>query len=267
MKEALYKANVNIAKFSICSLDDSMDAIKAQCATIGYPVIIKAVDSSGSRGITIVHDESQIDFAVSSVKSVTRQNDFLVEELLDGDEFGADAYINNGHVDFIIPHGKYVYHANTGIPVGHYAPYDDEEVSRKTIQLMEKAIEAMGFDNCAINADIMLYNGEPYIIEIGGRAGATCIPELISINNGYDYYEKLIKTCLSPSESLTPVSIVNKASASRLIISNTAGKITSITGLDDIIVDTDRECGIYTFDLDKSVGDSVESGALLATLN
>lgn len=259
MKQALYNADVNVAKFSICSIDDSISNIETQCANIGYPVIIKAVDSSGSRGITIVRDSSQVDFAVSNVKSVTKQRHFLIEEFLDGDEFGADAYINNGNIDFIVPHGKYVYHANTGIPVGHYAPYDNGVISQKTVDLMEKAIKAMGFDNCAVNADIMLYNGEPYIIEIGGRAGATCLPELISINNGYDYYEKLIKACLSPSESLKPNSNVNKASASKLIVSNKAGKIISITGLENINVDADSECGIYTFDLDKSVGDSVEA--------
>lgn len=258
MKKALHESSVNVANFMICSINESIDSISDKCKSIGYPVIIKAIDSSGSRGITIVHNESQVSLALSNVKSITHQDEFLVEEVLFGEEIGADAYIQDGKVEFIIPHGKYVYQANTGIPIGHYAPFNDDNITNKTIKLMENAIKSMGFNNCAVNADIMLCDGEPYIIEIGGRAGATCLPELISINNGYNYYEKLIKACLSNGESLKPLDIIPKASASRLIFSSKSGKIVDISGLDNIRSDKNLSYGIYTFVLDKQVGDYVD---------
>ena len=259
MKKALYDAHVNVARFHICSLSDSLDSVKEICRDINYPVMVKAIDSSGSRGITIVENESQVEYALANVKSVTHKGEFLIEEFLIGEEFGADAYIQNGEIEFIIPHGKYVYKANTGIPIGHYAPYGDDAISEKTIHLMEQSIKAMGFNNCAVNADIMLCKGVPYIIEIGGRAGATCLPELISINNGYNYYEKLIKACLSSTESLKPIKKEKKASASKLIYSTKSGKITSIQGLEFINENSKTSAGVYTFVLDKSTGDTVNA--------
>ena len=49
----------------------------------------------------------------------------------------------------------------------------------------------MKLDNCAINADFIMKDGKTYVLEIGGRSGATCLAELVSIYYGYDYYEKI----------------------------------------------------------------------------
>ena len=45
--------------------------------------------------------------------------------------------------------------------------------------------------------------------ELGGRSGATCLAELVSIYYGYDYYEKLILAALGepvdfPKEHAVP---------------------------------------------------------------
>ena len=241
MKDALSSAGVACAKYKVMSLErENHDAgiccketenhdAAAACEEIGYPVVIKAVDSSGSRGITIVKDKSMIAPALDAVREVTRSSEYLIEECLMGEELGADAFVLDGKVQFVLPHGKYVYRADTGVPVGHYVPYENAEVSDKTVKLVSEAIEAMGFDNCAVNADIMLNNGEPYILEIGARAGATMIPELISIYNGYDYYEKLIQAALGEEVDFARSAQASFCGAARLLISEKDGIVRAIS--------------------------------------
>lgn len=253
MKEALRNAGVACAKYKVMNLSDDFNAVFKSCEEIGYPVVIKAVDSSGSRGITIVKDGSMIAQALEAVKSVTRSDEYLIEECLDGEELGADAFILNGRVQFVLVHGKYVYHANTGVPVGHYVPYENDDIAAKATEQVKMAISAMGFDNCAVNVDIMLNNGEPYILEIGARAGATCIPELISVYNGYDYYEKMIYAALAEDVDFARDEIASRAGAARLLISEHDGIVKEIR---DNMSDALR-ANIYSIRFDVKPGDKV----------
>lgn len=120
-----------------------------------------------------------------------------MEEFIEGEEFGAQAFVYRGEVTFILPHGDEVFKGDTGVPVGHYAPYELEPgIIEDAREQLTAAINAMGLDNCAINADFILKDGKTYVLEIGGRSGATCLAELVSIYYGFDYYEKILRCAL-----------------------------------------------------------------------
>ena len=61
---------------------------------------------------------------------------------------------------------------------------------------LERSVHALGLNNCAINADFICKEQEVYVLEVGGRAGATCLPELVSTYYGFDYYEQIIRVAL-----------------------------------------------------------------------
>ena len=59
---------------------------------------------------------------------------------------------------------------------------------------VQRAIEAIGLDDCAVNVDIMAKDGKPYILELTGRLGANAIPEITSEYYGSDIYELIVRT-------------------------------------------------------------------------
>ena len=194
MKRKYEEYGVRTARFREIGFDEDL---KEKIQGLNFPMIVKAVDSSGSRGITRVNAEAEFEAAVEAVKSVTRTDHFIVEEFIEGKEFGAQAFVQNGKLKFALPHGDYVFQGDTGVPIGHFAPYElSEEVINDAEEQLEKAIQAMGLNNCAINADFILKDDKTYVLELGGRSGATCLAELVSIYYGYDYYEKLIRAAL-----------------------------------------------------------------------
>ena len=83
----------------------------------------KAVDSSGSRGIIRVDSTEDFEEARRIVRETSRTDEYIIEEFVEGEEFGAQAFVPNGEVQFILPHGDYVFQGDTGVPVGHFAPY------------------------------------------------------------------------------------------------------------------------------------------------
>ena len=83
------------------------------------------------------------------------------------------------------------------MPIGHKFPYHASKKLMENLRhQIELAIKALGMKNCPLNADVFVRGEQVWLIEVGGRTGATCIPELISIYTGYDWYEKIISYAL-----------------------------------------------------------------------
>lgn len=232
MKSKYEEFGVRTARFRKVYFDEEDYREKLQ--ELNFPLMFKSVDSSGSRGIIKVNDAQDFDRAKSIVADNTRSDYFIVEEFVDGEEFGAQAFVRNGEIQFILPHGDYVFKGDTGVPTGHFAPYGlAPEVIQDAEKQLKLAIEAMELDNCAINADFILSEGKVYVLELGGRCGATCLAELVSIYYGYDYYEKILLTALgeevsfAPAGGLDPSEYKGVPNASRLLMSDRDGIIRS----------------------------------------
>ncbi len=247
MKEKYEEYGVRTARFRKLSFEEDMHE---RTKGLNFPLIFKAVDTSGSRGIVRVDFPEEFEAARETVRAGTRSDHYIIEEFIEGEEFGAQAFICGGKLQFILPHGDYVFHGDTGVPIGHYAPYDMKpEVIADAEEQLAKAAAAMGLDHCAINADFILKDGKTYVLELGGRSGATCLAELVSIYYGYDYYEKLIRAALGervdfPQERAVP-------NASMLLRSDRDGIIRSI------INENGPDENIYEIQFDYGVGDKV----------
>ncbi len=249
MKTKYEEYGVRTARFRKVPFD--LDTVKKEVSPLNYPLIFKAVDTSGSRGIIRVDSIEEFEDAMAYTQSATKLDYFIVEEFLEGDEFGAQAFVYRGELQFILPHGDYVFKGDTGVPVGHYAPYEmGDDVVEDAKEQLAKAAKSMGLDNCAINADFILANGKTYVLELGGRCGATCLAELTSIYYGFDYYEKLILACLG--EDVSFESDMAVANASKLLISNKTGKIISEKN------NNEDDENILEVQFDYNVGDEVQ---------
>jgi biotin carboxylase len=185
----------------------SFDELQTAYDQFEKPVILKAVDTSGSRGIIRVDAAKDLVYAYEYVRKATRQEYFLIEEFISGVEFGAQAAVIDGELQFVMPHGDILYHGKTDVPIGHYVPYELTSKVEEMIQTqLEKSIRALGLKTCAINADFILHDDQVYVLEIGARAGATCLPELVSTHYEIDYYAYILNMSLgiSPAVQFTP---------------------------------------------------------------
>ena len=160
----------------------------------GGDVVVKAVDSSGSRGITRVTDAGKMEEAVRDAFEATQQDYVLIEQFIPGEEIGVDGFVQEHQAVMCIPHRKFVIRSGpVTIPLGHAVPLDvSADMLEKIEEMVRVTVRATGIDACAFNMDVMLYQNRVYVLEIGGRAGGTCIPEVISGGYDFDYYETII---------------------------------------------------------------------------
>lgn len=202
MKRAFQKHHVSTPEsFQVSSLEEAQMIFRQ----FTPPVIVKAVDSSGSRGITRADTLEELTAAYQAARQVTKKDYVLVERFIKAEEIGVDGFVSNGKVRFLLSHKKFTCTTEgTTLPEGHSFPYRCSPALEQNIHLqMKRAISAVGMDNCAVNADVLVSGEDAYILEIGARAGATCIPELISVYCGFDYYEQMIRQALGETPDFT----------------------------------------------------------------
>ncbi len=196
---------------------------------LSYPVVVKRVDSSGSRGISVVYREQDMERALLHAMEKTTKDYVLVERLLTGTEIGVDGYVRDHKIVFLAPHTKFIYQGpKSTVPVGHSFPCPMSDALRADIlEQMQRAVDASGADNCCFNADVFVENDRCWVIEMGGRCGATCIPELITFAYGFDYYEAMLKEAGSEKASF-PVNQKIVPCMAKLMISPVGGQISAI---------------------------------------
>ena len=231
MKEAFMKYEVQTPKYVRIATKEEL--IKA-FDILEFPLIIKAVDLQASRGIYVAKDKQEALEGFENAMSLTKQDFCIVEEFVEGDEFGAQAFVYNGEVLFVLPHGDYTYYTHAAMPIGHFAPLNlpDEIIKSAEIEA-KKAIKAVGLDNCAVNIDMIYRNGKVYMIELTGRAGATNLCELVGMYYGINYYEMIAKTAIGedPRGAFASRNAKTTPCASKYIISLQSGILKEIQNL------------------------------------
>lgn len=228
MKQAFIQEGVNTANYKkISSETELLEAAES----LNYPLILKAIDLQGSRGINIVRNPNKLLDAYASTLSETKETFCILEEFIEGDDFSAQAFVANGEIIFVLPCGDETFSGNANIPVGHYAPLNtSDEINRLIFEQTKKAIKAIGLDNCAINIDFIYKDGTVYVIELTGRTGANCLPQLTSIYYGIDIYKMIIDIALGKNPK--QYFVENKKNPApcyaRMIFSDKSGKLKKI---------------------------------------
>lgn len=240
MKEKLLAAGVQTAKFLKVSNEGELEKVITE---IGFPMIVKATDLQGSRGINIVREESNLLQAYRDTMSSTKKDYCIIEQFIEGKEFGAQAFVYKGEVLFVLPHGDETIMCKTAVPIGHYMPYEiSDDLHDDTIKQVTNSIKALGINNCAVNVDLIEKDGKAFIIELTGRVGANCLPELTSNYFGINYYEMILATCLG--ESPLPIWEKRKApcaTLARMVKSEKSGIC------EDVIVPDNLDAQIHMF--------------------
>ena len=191
---------VPIARFNcVKSLTDAVSAAEK----IGFPVFIKAPDSSGSRGISMVQTPEEMEPAFNEAMSISRNGDVLVEEMLTGLEFGAQVIVVNGEVRQCLCHNDTVSPPPVTVPIGHSLPFTGSEANEHTaFDVCTKAVKALNIQNAVCNADLIATPGGVRVFEIGARIGATGLAEIVDIHHGINLYDIALSFALGETPEI-----------------------------------------------------------------
>lgn len=166
---------------------EDLDAI-----SLSYPVIVKPLDRSGSRGITKIESPNReaLEDAIENAKNQGFDKHALVEEYATGQEYSVEYISYNGEHEFLALTHKYTTGAPHFIETGHMEPAPvDESTLDKVKEVVVHALNSLGIQYGASHSELKIAkDGTIKIIEIGGRMGGDCIgANLVELSTGYDF--------------------------------------------------------------------------------
>lgn len=165
---------------------------------LSYPLIVKPLDSSASRGITIVHKESALTEAFAQAKLYSRTDEFLIEEFIGGKEYSLEGLVQDGRLHILGITEKFLEESEGmefPVEIGHICSIVfAREIQDMIDNFALSVIQAFQIDNSALHLEFKLNENQIYLIECACRPGGDFIAsDLIPLSTGIDMLEALIK--------------------------------------------------------------------------
>lgn len=170
------------------------DAIK-DVDYFNWPVIVKPVDSAGSKGVSRVDDPKDIRLAIAHALDESHNGHFIVEDFLelDGYQSSADCFSVDGKLIYA-DYSDQLFDKNAANP---YTPALEiwpstmkQEHQDYLTRELQRLLELLNCGTGLYNVESRLCkNGKPYIMEVSPRAGGNRIAELQRIGTGIDLIE------------------------------------------------------------------------------
>lgn len=182
------------------SVEDALADLSAE--VFRFPLIVKPVDSSGSKGVGRIDVLSEAREALEYAMSFSREKRIIVEEYVEmygyqiaGDGLSVDGklvfrYFANDHFN-----PKCV---NPFVPISASFPYNMPAwVQDKVHSEIQRLLSLLGMKTCTYNFDLRIdedYN--VYLMEVAPRDGGNYIPQIIRYATGVDLVEYSVRAAM-----------------------------------------------------------------------
>ena len=180
----------------------SYDEIANEVDEFIFPIMVKPVDSSGSKGVVKVERRSGLKDAVEEALYYSRSKKFVVEEFIEkkGYQVSGDGFSVDGKLVFS-SYGNELYSGKGTrdyLALGEFWPsLLTKEQKEKVDAEIQNIITALNMRNCAYNIEVILdKNDTPYVIELGPRNGGSYIPQLIEYSTGVNLIDYTLKAAM-----------------------------------------------------------------------
>ena len=209
MKERFSRFNVPTASYALIeSVESGTEFFNSHSSAC----VIKPADSSGSRGVNRIESSSEILAALVDAQKYSASGEIIIEEWLEGEEFGAQAIIIDGKLKKLMLHSDITTPPPRRIPIGHGCPHPAEsDLMPMVWSVVEHAVSALGINNTISNIDFILAKDGPKIIEMTSRMGGTHLPEVCGTFWGIDMYDTALQIALGVNPELpsSPLGVPN----------------------------------------------------------
>ena len=166
------------------------------------PVMVKPVDSSGSKGVNKLTDPAQLKAFFEDALSYSRDKIVLIEEFIvkNGPQISGDAFSVDGKLVFHCL-GNEFYSTKVDkdfAPLGECWPtVMPQEVIDTLAEDLQRLITSLGMRSNAYNVEAIYgTDGKVYILELGARSGGSLIPQVTALATGVDMVPYVIKAAM-----------------------------------------------------------------------
>jgi len=179
MKKTFLNHNIPCAKGIILNREEELTL--ERISNLKFPLIIKPVDAFSSRGVYKADSFIELKYFRNDSRNYSSIGSVIIEEFIEGKEYSIESITYQGDTHIIQFTEKIITPYPNTIEMGHLQPADLTDTEKNQItQLIKNAITALGIDNSASHAEVILNNAGPQILEIAARLGGDFISSYLT---------------------------------------------------------------------------------------
>ncbi len=228
-KKRMEEYGVRLPQFSKIETFDDLDK---KMKDFGHPCVLKPVDNSGARGVLRIIEDVDLKWAFEHSKSFSKSGYLILEEFLYGMQISSESFVIDDKIytvglsernyEFLGKFAPFIIENGGDLP----PPLTDKQKEEIDEQI-SKCAKAFGVKNGIIKGDLVIHDGEVFVIEValrlsGGHFSSVEIP----LNTGADFLQYAI--LLSLGKKIDPNDLrytVKKYVALRYVFPNKKGTI------------------------------------------
>ncbi|MCW1146908.1 ATP-grasp domain-containing protein [Flavobacterium lacisediminis] len=165
-----------------------------------FPLIVKPVDRSGSRGVSKVNNFKELENATLEAIKESFSKKVIIEEYIEGVEVSVETISWEGEHTILTITDKITTEVPHFVELAHHQPTQlsleiQEKIKKETI----KCLNALEIKYGASHSEFKITpKGEVFVIEVGARMGGDFIgSHLVELTTGYDFLKGVIDVALN----------------------------------------------------------------------
>lgn len=222
------------------------------------PVMVKPVDSSGSKGINKLTDWGQLESFVKDALSYSRDKRFIIEEFITkkGYQISGDAFSVEGKLVFHCFGNEYYSNKvdKDFAPLGECWPFMmDTKYINVLSEELQRLMTLLNMKSTAYNVEAIVdENDNVYIMELGARSGGSLIPQVTEYATGVNMVTYVIKAAMGEDCSDLKMVAPKGFWSNYMVHANETGKYAGIWFDDEF-----KKNNLVDYVTDVKIGDSV----------
>ena len=174
-----------------------------------WPVIVKPVDSAGSKGVTRVDDPKDLEVAIAHALEESHNGHFIIEDFLekDGLSSGSESFFVDGELKYNAFYDQWfdTEASNPFTPSAECWPADKSKAILEDVrQQLQRLGTLLRFHTGLFNVEWRVCkNGKVYLMEVSPRAGGNRLAEILNYATDVDIIQA--EVCKAIGEPLLAV--------------------------------------------------------------
>lgn len=170
-----------------------------------WPVIVKPVDSAGSKGVSRVDNPEDLGTAIQYALSESHNGHFIIEDFLEkkGLSSGSESFFMDGELKYNAFYDQYFDNeaANPYTPSAEIWPTEKAQSVQNDIKdELQRLGRLLGFRTGLFNIEWRVCkNGKAYLMEVSPRAGGNRLAEILNYATDVDIIEAEVLKALGAS--------------------------------------------------------------------
>ena len=229
MKEKMVEAGIPTAKHIY--INKSWDG---QLPDFEYPLVVKPVDSNGSKGVKKVFTSSDLTKALHEAFSYSLSGDVIIEEFKPGEELSVDVYVEGTTAKLlsITASKKIKENIDSFTIIQSYYPAPTDYQEERVLEICQKIAEAWHLHDTPLLVQ-MIQKGNNYnVLEFSARMGGGSKYRLIQVLSGVDIMKVYVEMVMGEKPKVAPTKQYNNAIMSYIYCYS--GLYESVEGLDEL---------------------------------